>query len=82
MGGWGNGRKIILGQDPWLVYDVAHRIPLDTVKSFRDRGYIFLEHNGDLINTTIMRQEWLKVEDLGYENYVYKYNYKRYTKYL
>lgn len=56
---------VILGKDPWLRSDGAHRMHLDLVEYLRDLGFIFLSHINDKTNKTLFSQNWISTEDWG-----------------
>ena len=39
----GNGRRVRMGQHPWIHILDSRRIPKDTIISLMDQGYQFLE---------------------------------------
>ena len=38
----GNGRKLRVGEDPWVGCTQQHRLPVHTVEALRQRGIVYL----------------------------------------
>ena len=48
----GNGRRLKIGQEPWIGCYVAHKISLHMISSLRDQGLLHLIQVGDVSNTS------------------------------
>ena len=63
----GNGRKLRVGEDPWMGSSLQHLLPRCTVEALRQQGITFLSHLADPVRRRLGIQSWLQASSLGLE---------------
>ena len=65
--GWnvGNGRKLRVGEDPWVGCTQQHRLPVHTVEALRQRGIVYLSQLAAPIQVNPWFQTWRSASEYG-----------------
>ena len=61
----GNGRKLRVGEEPWVAFSQQHRLSGHTVEALKQRGLVYLSQFASLVQENTRSQSWKAASDFG-----------------